>query len=385
MNSRQRRGARLACALHCGVAMLMARASMASAAVILAFAFLIGSIGCSSSAGTDAPPPAGDVDAGAHPGGPSKDAGAHADSSTPGDDSGGGDDDDASTPDDATPPPPPATTRVVGYLPNYSGSYSDWANRIDFTKMTHMNLAFAKADGNDGWNMGASDGEVKALVDKAHAAGTKVLASLGGGGGDQSVIARYKDPSHIPALVDNLDAFLTRLNLDGADVDIEDPGQLGQNYSKLIDAIVAKLRPQGKLVTAAVAQYLQDNMADTTLRQFDFINVMVYSNYQDGVDAMTFYTHDKGLDPKTVVLGAGFFGTDDQGNETGYRDILQADGSAWSKDTTNVNGKTVHYTGMATMKKIADYSKGFGGIMFWELSLDTNDEHSLYKVIQGEM
>ena len=40
---------------------------------------------------------------------------------------------------------------------------------------------------------------------------------------------------------------------------------------------------------------------------------------------------------------------------------------------------------MASMKKLADYSKGFGGIMFWELSEDTTDSHSLYKVIQGEM
>ena len=39
---------------------------------------------------------------------------------------------------------------------------------------------------------------------------------------------------------------------------------------------------------------------------------------------------------------------------------------------------------MASMKKIADYSKGFGGIMFWELSEDTTDAHSLWKVIQGE-
>jgi hypothetical protein len=40
---------------------------------------------------------------------------------------------------------------------------------------------------------------------------------------------------------------------------------------------------------------------------------------------------------------------------------------------------------MATMKRIAEYSKGFGGIMFWELSEDTTDDHSLYKVIQSTM
>jgi hypothetical protein len=45
----------------------------------------------------------------------------------------------------------------------------------------------------------------------------------------------------------------------------------------------------------------------------------------------------------------------------------------------------VHYTGVASMKKLAEYAKGYGGIMFWELSEDTTDSHSLYKVIQGAM
>jgi hypothetical protein len=89
--------------------------------------------------------------------------------------------------------------------------------------------------------------------------------------------------------------------------------------------------------------------------------------------------------PKNLLnLGAGFFGTDNNGNEYAYRDILNADGNAWSKDQAQVNGNTVNYTGMDSMKQLADYSKGFGGIMFWELSEDVTDNHSLYKVIQNE-
>jgi len=292
---------------------------------------------------------------------------------------------DAAQPTKDAAPPVETTTRVVAYLPNYSGSYADWAGKIDFTKMTHLNLAFASANDQDGWDMGASDGEVKALVDAAHAAGVKVIASLGGGGGDQSVIARYRDQSHIPALVDHLDAFVARLSLDGADGDIEDPNALGDDYSAFIAAVVAKLRPEGKLVTAAVAQYLQDNMSDATLRSFDFVNVMVYSSYDDGVAAMDYYTNTKKLPATKVVLGAGFFGTDPSGKEYTYSEIMNADGNAWSKDEAWVNGQDVHYTGMTSMKKIADYSKGFGGIMFWELSEDVSGAHSLYKVIQDTM
>ena len=65
-------------------------------------------------------------------------------------------------------------------------------------------------------------------------------------------------------------------------------------------------------------------------------------------------------------------------------DQLRADPNAWSYDQTSVNGQTVHYTGVASMKKLGDYAKGFGGIMFWELSEDAPGSHSLWKTIQAE-
>jgi chitinase len=281
--------------------------------------------------------------------------------------------------------PPQSAIKVVAYLPNYSGSYADWATKIDFTKMTHLNLAFASATSTNDWDMGAPDDQVKALVDAAHAAGVKVIPSLGGGGGDQTVIARYKDQTNIPDLATKLDAFVAAHNFDGADVDIEDGSNLGANYSLFISAIVGKLRPEGKLVTAAVAQYLQDSMADDTLHQFDFVNVMVYSNYADSVSAMTYYSGTKAVPNTQIVLGAGFFGSDSAGNEYAYSDILKADPNAWNADQAQVNGTTVNYTGMASMQKLANYAKGFGGIMFWELSEDVTDSHSLYKVIQSTM
>ena len=329
----------------------------------------------SSDAGSSVPtPPSGDAGSSPTPdAGPvgTPDAG-HTDAGGPGTDSGG-------------PTPPASDIKVIAYLPNYSGSYADWATKIDFSKMTHMNLAFASANGSNNWDMGASDSDVAALVTAAHAAGVKVLASLGGGGGDQTVIAQFKDAGNVPPLVDNLDAFLKRLNLDGADIDIEDPSQLGNDYSTFVDAVVAKLRPEGKLVTAAVAQYLQDNMSDHTLHELDFVNVMVYSNYADSVTAMDYYANTKSVPKTQIVLGIGFFGTDSGGTEYSYSDIMKADSNAWSKDQTQVNGNTVNYTGVATTTKIAQYSKGFGGSMFWELSEDTTDSHSLWKAIQSTM
>jgi hypothetical protein len=342
-------------------------ALVVSAATGLALLSAFGSLGMAgcSSAGGDAP-------------GIGADAGVDAGSDV---DSGGGVDSGAGS-DLAM---PASTTRVVAYLPNYSGSYGEWATRIDFAKMTHLNLAFATPNGSNDWNMGASDQDVAALVGAAHAAGTKVLASLGGGGGDQAVIARYRDAGNIDDLVDKLDKFVARHNFDGVDVDIEDPGNLGNNYSLFVGKTVARLRPNGKLVTAAVAQYLQDSMSDQTLHQFDFLNIMIYSTYDESVNQLKYYSTTKAVPKTLLTLGAAFFGTDSSSNEYGYSDIMRADPNAWMKDQAQVNGRTVHYTGVASMKKLAEYSKGFGGIMFWELSEDTMDEHSLYKAIQDTM
>ena len=281
--------------------------------------------------------------------------------------------------------PPASTTRMVAYLPNYSGSYADWAKTIDVSRMTHLNLAFATSNAQNGWDMGAPDADVAAIVAAAHAAGAKVLASLGGGGGDQTVLAQYQTASNVAPLVGNLEAFVAAHDLDGVDVDIEDPSHLGADYTAFVAAVVAKLRPEGRLVTAAVAQYLQDSMQDATLHSFDFVNIMIYSSYADSVSALAYYTGTKAVPAKLVTLGAGFFGSDSGGNEYAYSAILAADPNAWGYDQTTVNGQTVSYTGMTSMKKLAEYAKGYGGIMFWELSEDTTDTHSLYKVIQGAL
>ena len=274
----------------------------------------------------------------------------------------------------------PNKSRVVGYLPDYSGSFADWAKRIDFSKMTHLNLAFVNPDQNNNFGIGASDQELKALVDAAHAAGTKVIASLGGGGGDQKLIARY-NAGNIDGLVTKLDQYVAAHNLDGVDVDVEDPNNLGANYSTFVSATVAKLRPEGKLVTAAVAQYLQGSMSDATLHLFDFVNIMVYSTYDDGVKALTYYAENKGVPKAELVLGAGFFGTDSSSKEYAYSDILKADANAWQKDQATVQGKTVNYTGQTSMAKITQYAKGFGDVTLWELSGDVTGAHSLYKTI----
>lgn len=254
-------------------------------------------------------------------------------------------------------PPPTSGTKFVVYLDDYSGSWSTWATKIDFSKMTHLNLAFFTATTGNNWveSSGQSDASIKALVTKAHAAGVKVLASLGGGGGDTSVVNQYKNTANDDALVNNLDAMLTRLSLDGVDVDIEkeSSSEVGTPYATFVSKVIAKLRPKGKLVTAAVAQYLQPYMPDATLKSFDFVNIMVYStNTSDYTSAFNFY------------VGKGV---------------------ARSQLTGGIISESNQHTSVSTTKSITAITKGYGGPMLWDLAEDNTGSSSVYAAIQSAL
>jgi chitinase len=279
---------------------------------------------------------------------------------------------------------PDSSVRVIAYLPNYRGSFGTWATQIDFTKMTHLNLAFALSNAQNGWDLGQSDEEVKAVVDAAHAAGVKVLPSLGGGGGDQSVIAQFNDAENVDTLVDNLDAFIKKFGFDGADVDIEDPGNVGEKFSTFVDKVEAKLRPQGYIVSAAIAQWVHQYASTETLASFDFVNIMAYSDY-DATATQLEYFYGRIPDKTKLVAGAAFFGVSEPYQEWDYKEIVAADPEAWGKDVAQVQGHEVHYAGVATMQQIAQMSKDWGGIMFWEYSEDVSGDHSLWKAIQSTM
>ena len=276
-------------------------------------------------------------------------------------------------------------SRVVGYLPDYSGSYSDWAKRIDFSKMIHLNLAFVTPDQNNNFSLGASNQELKALVDAARAAGTKVIASLGGGGGDQKLIARY-NAGNVDGLVTKLNQYVAAHNLDGVDVDVEEPTNLGANYSTFVERDRGQAPPGGRaLVTAAVGPIPAGEYVGRDTPLFDFVNVMVYSTYDDGVKALTYYSQNKDVPKGQLVLGAGFFGADSASKESRVLRYSQGGCERLAERPSYVQGKTVNYTGQTSMAKNHTVRKRLWRRDVWELSEDVTGDHSLYKTIQDNM
>ena len=295
------------------------------------------------------------------------------------------------------PVPAPSGPLLVGYLPAYKGAgLASAVQRLDLAGVTHLNLAFGnpprcdhsctpQSDMTFSLN-GETSADLDAIVATAHTAGVKVLLSIGGGGGDQLIIQFYNAGLSAP-LVASLDKFVRARRLDGIDLDIEDPSNMGAPYATLVSALVSTFRPEGKLVTAAVAKYLQDAMPDSALHQFDFISVMNYSSYDSAAAAMQFYAQNKKVPKNEIVLGVPFFASNSgDSKEEDYRAILSAYPNAWKVDMVGGgaldDGQAFHYVGEATMARETQLGKEYGGVMIWEMLGDADAPHALLKIIK---
>jgi len=244
------------------------------------------------------------------------------------------------------------------YLPNWAGSFSTWATKIDFNKMTHLDLAFGTMKGATDWSLGASDADVKAIAAAAHAKNVKVLVSIGGADDDIGIINAYGTASNIDPMVTNLDAFITRLDLDGVDVDLERGKNLkaNTNFPMFLSKIIAKLRPQGKVVSCALAQYIIEDTGDdaaTTaawLNTYDFINLMIYvNNMNTYTSELNWWTTKRNIAKSKLTWGVDFSGS------------------------TNAD----------MVKQLTIASKAYGGVMAWELSQKAAPP--LWKAVQDSL
>jgi chitinase len=296
------------------------------------------------------------------------------------------------------PPPPPGQKRVIGYLPNWYGSFASWINRVDFSKLTHVNLAFALGDANGNLQL-APASDIDAFVTAAHARGVKVFPSLCGGGGDGR-IAPFYEPDRVDAFVNHIVSYTLARRMDGIDVDVEAPSRMGWKYDQFIAKLKARAAQHGLPVTAAVSQWMQHGMSDATLRSFDFITIMSYDNtgtwtgpgahssYDQAVTALRYY-ESKGVPRSKIVLGVPFYGYC-WGNCPGggpkymlYKDILARFPNAWQTDWIDSGGAQYSFNGTATMARKTDLGDQYGGIMIWELAGDvsTADSKSLLRAI----
>ncbi len=161
---------------------------------------------------------------------------------------------------------------VVGYIPTWS---FDCYKTIDLNVLTHICIAFAEPDSSGNLSLDISDADINACVNRTHAANVKVLLSLGGGSGNPNYTKLLQSQNR-SAFCDKILQYINKYNIDGIDVDLEvnSYNNLDSNWEPFINDLYARLKPQGKLLTSAVADCEGDLLPATAFNKLDLVNVM---------------------------------------------------------------------------------------------------------------
>lgn len=303
--------------------------------------------------------------------------------------------------------------KVVAYLPMWAMPYSP-----DWEKITHVCLAFGKVQAN-----GDVDVEEvcrhRAVIGEAHKHGVKVLLSIGGGG-SRNFSSAILNKAYRRDLVAKLKSLVDTLELDGIDVDYEEweggpdgASEFDLKKRKALETFYKDLRMaigEEKLMSAAVnagwdtGGFGSYNCFNNTMHHYlDFVSLMIYdetgpwSGTRTGAHSgWDFFEHaihhwlvNRELPKEKLVAGVPFYGykfskrdyaKDAEG--ISYKKILEMypNEDAHLKDSIGL----LYYDGMPTIRKKVEYVKEheLGGIMFWEITQDTEDaDKSLLNLI----
>jgi chitinase len=292
-----------------------------------------------------------------------------------------------------------ASFRVVGYLRAHNVEDGQ-AIKFDFSKITHLNIAFINPDAAG--NFSTLNG-LSALVAAAHAKNVKVLASIGGGLAPAYYTTLIADKGSRTKLVSSIAGLTDQYNLDGIDVDLEG-SFVDANYETFMVDLKKVLQPKRKLLTTAIATVYATQYTNKALAQFDFINIMSYdktgpwkpekpgqhSPYNMAVEDLDYWAGTRGIAKEKLSLGLPFYG---YGFGAGVRedmtfaDIIKTYPGAEDKDEVTVAaGGTMYYNGKPTIKSKTTLAlQKAGGIMVWQLLQDAGGANSLLNIIDAEV
>ena len=337
----------------------------------------------------------------------------------------------------------PTGNIVVGYVAGWTGMSMD---RVDATKLTHINYAFANIrNGEVVFELETDSANLAQLVaKKAQNPDLKILVSIGGWVWSNWFSDAALTDSTRARFAKSAIEMMLKHRLDGLDLDWEYPGQIGednifraedkQNFTLLLKEIRQQLDalPQSSdqhflltIASGANQAYIDHTELSEAQKYLDFINIMTYDLYS-GLDYTT--GHHANLSPSKhtteasrdiyaavdghinagvpahkVVLGIPFYGrmwtgvnpqnnglyqpAQSVGTIIDYHIIVDNylgkgferfwDESAqapylWSQDSATF----ISYEDTQSLELKLKYidKKGLGGAMFWEYSLDKDDE-----------
>jgi len=292
-----------------------------------------------------------------------------------------------------------AQERVVAYVPNWIDLPS-FADTIDYSKVTHLNIAFENPT-NDRGDL-SFNRKNEALLTRAKTHRVPVLVSIGGGSAseDKTLLARYAallTNASRGGFVAKVTEYVSSHDFAGVDLDIEGPS-IKQDYGPFVAELARALRAKGKLLTAALSKgYGGNHVPDSVFEHFDFVNIMAYddtgpwnpkapgqhSSLEFAKDNVAYWLK-RGLPKSKAVLGVPFygygFGAAFRKRDYPYAAIVAEFPGAENADEA---GDTIYYNGLPTIRAKAAYVKEqrLGGVMIWSLDYDDKGDRSLLSAI----
>jgi chitinase len=324
--------------------------------------------------------------------------------------------------------------RLVGYYPEWAKENTPpyTAKQIPYSKLTHIEHAFVLVASGANGDLYIPPKMIEPdLISKAHAAGVKVLVSIGGGGGGQGVQFNKMSASETARenFVSNVAAFLNKYGYDGVDIDWEVPNTENRADCTLLMQELRNALPSPWLISMAVTADPENYGIGLDIPALapivDFFNVMTYDYYgtwsgatglvspllQDPADpeqagsvktSMDLYQYHYGVPLNQLDIGTPFYGYEWDGVDTIWTACASCASYSWNYGTyikqrigkqgwaTNYDSAArapyltnasipgfITYDGVESTERKVEYvkSRGFGGVFMWSLDEDY-DGHS---------
>lgn len=287
-----------------------------------------------------------------------------------------------------------AEYRVVGYLPDY---HAGAMKLMDWSTPTHIMAAFLNPDANGNFTPSAA---LKNIVNTAKThSNVKIYLSIAGAAvpGNWGTMMNASNRAKTAGAIAKAAADL---GVQGIDVDLEGSLVQSNDFNPFVSVLNDSLKVRGLKMTAAVAMWTADNIADSTFAKFEFINLMTYdytgswetsgnhahSTIQHAVTELDYYANQRNIPKDKIVLGVPFYGYDfvDLSNvaEFSWTDISMNNPEALDKDSLVIPGVCAKYfNGRKTIRTKANMAANYGGIMIWELGQDDYEQGKDYSLL----
>ncbi len=294
---------------------------------------------------------------------------------------------------------------VIGYFPSYR-TVAEYPDRM-FRMCSVINYAFANVTASNTVTI-SNTTKMDSVYKKGKANGAKIFLSVAGA---SSVFAGMSSTAAgRNTFVRDIMQKVRQYKLDGIDIDWEYPSTSNgtdETFRLLMKELSDSLHTDGKYYLSAAitpglyAGSIRDGIKNEIFAYADFLNVMIYDDFTTDPSQLyrqhspysmvvTCYNYwiSRGLPKEKLNIGIPIYGRPSGMTQSGtvlsYKTILSQGGDPYADSATvSVSGHSdykIYYNGISTVKKKSAYAKEFaGGIMFWEIGQDANDDRSLIK------